>query len=422
MKPDVSPELTRRQFLSRTACQAAGVAAGVVGLAPAAEQGSDRVRIGLVGLRNRGKELATLCAANPRADIVALCDLDPSMFAPVQGVLDGAGRAPAAMEADYRRLLDRTDLDAVMIATPDHWHARMTTLACAAGKDVYVETPATWQLSEGIEILAAAQRSQRVVHCGIQERSCPAIRAAMDYLHGGELGAVRFARAWVVHKRKPLPLRHAGSAPQGIDYNAWLGAAPQRSFHPHHWHFNWRWFWNYGGGELAHWGSHWLDVARWGLGVEWPQRIAASGGTTQSGDTAETPDTMLVHYAYPEQTLVWEHRLFSGYGVEGRSAGVAFHAEKGVLVVDRGGWHVYDGPTAGMSGSAAAMQQAHLDQFLSAVLQRQSNPSGLWEAIVSAGLTHLGNAAYRVGHEITYDAVRGRCLNDPAATKLLAGR
>lgn len=415
-------ELSRRQFLGRSACQAAGVAAGMVALADSAESATSRLRIGIIGLRNRGRELAALFAANPRAEVRALCDVDPQTMAAAVQVVTAANGSPPTIDTDFRRLLDRTDVDAVAIATPDHWHAPMVAQACAAGKDVYVESPATWCLAEGLEVLVAAQKHQRIVQCGIQERSSEHIRQAVEFIRSGQLGTVRFARTWVIHRRKPLPAKPNSDAPEGVDYAAWLGPANHRPFNQNHFHFNWRWFWNYGGGELAHWGCHWLDVARWGLDVEWPDRVSASGGTTFAGDASETPDTLSAQYVFPQHTIVWEHRLWSGYGMEGRNAGVAFYGERGVMVVDRGGWRVYDGESAGASGSAAVMQQRHVDDFLVSAQTRRQPACDLWQGVVSAGLAHLGNIAYRVGHEITYDALRGKCRDDIDATKLVQGR
>ncbi|HET6425984.1 MAG TPA: Gfo/Idh/MocA family oxidoreductase [Planctomycetaceae bacterium] len=423
--PDVprqEREFSRRQFLGRSACQAATVAAGMATLAPAAQDGVQRVRLGIIGVRNRGRDLAGVFAANPRAEVRALCDVDPGVIGGAVSAVTAAGGPVPDVESDFRRLLDRTDLDAVVIATPDHWHASMTTQACAAGKDVYVEAPATWCLGEGLIPLAAAQRSHRIVQCGIQERSSDHVQSAVEYLRTGQLGNVRFARAWVVHRRKPIPPKSNATTPLGVDYASWLGPAVARPFNLNRYHFNWRWFWDYGGGELAHWGTHWLDIARWALDVEWPQRVSASGTIAGANDSAETPDTLTAQFVYPQATLVWEHRLSSGYGVEGRSTGVAFHGERGVLVLDRGGWRIYDGEPASSTGSASAMQQQHVDNFLTSVLTRQQPACDLWQGVVSAGLAHLGNIAYRVGREIQYDPVRGRCTNDEQATALVRGR
>ncbi len=419
---DRERECSRRQFLGRSACQAATVAAGMVALAPAGETATARVRIAIIGVRNRGRDLAGLFAANPRADVRVLCDVDPAVVGGAISTVTATGASVPHIEHDFRRVFDRPDIDAVVIATPDHWHASLTTQACTAEKDVYVEAPATWCLGEALPALAAAQRSQRIVQCGIQERSSDHIREAVDFLHAGKLGDVRFARAWVVHRRKPIPPKTSSPAPAGVDYQSWLGPAAERPFNLNRYHFNWRWFWDYGGGELAHWGTHWLDVARWGLDVEWPQRVSASGMIASVHDAAETPETLTAQFVYPQATLMWEHRLSSGFGVEGRSTGVAFHGERGVLVLDRGGWRIYDGEPAGATGSASLMQQQHVDNFLTCVLTRQQPACDLWQGVVSAGLAHLGNIAYRVGHEIQYDPVRGKCVNDAPATALAQGR
>lgn len=420
--PPTPREFSRRQFLGRSACQAATVAAGMVTLAPAAELSAQRVRVGIIGVRNRGRDLAGLFAANPRAEVRALCDVDPGVIGGAIASVTATGATVPDVEQDFRRLLDRADIDAVVITTPDHWHARMTALACDAGKDVYVEAPATWCLGEGLIPLAAAQRARRIVQCGIQERSSLHVQSAVEFIRAGHLGNVRFARAWVVHRRKPIPPKGRSEVPAGVDYAGWLGPAEARPFNLNRYHFNWRWFWDYGGGELAHWGTHWLDVARWALDVEWPQRVSASGTLASMQDAAETPDTLTAQYVFPQSTIVWEHRLSSGYGVDGRSTGVAFHGERGVLMLDRGGWRVYDGEPASSSGSASQMQQNHVDNFLTSVLTRQAPACDLWQGVVSAGLAHLGNIAYRVGREIQYDPVRGKCPHDDQATAFAQGR
>lgn len=416
-------EVSRRQFLGRSARQAAGVAAGVMtlGTAVPALAAADRLCVGVIGVRNRGKALAAELAALADVDIRVLCDVDSGVLASAQRHLQHlAGSAPRG-ESDYRRVLDDRELDAVVIATPDHWHAEMARRAVEAGKDVYLETPATATIAEGAELLAAATRSQRIVQCGVQERSGKPYLDAMTYLQTGRLGSVKLAKAWVVHRRKPIPRKQDAEAPDDLDYAAWLGPAAPRPFNPNRSHFNWRWFWDYGGGELTHWGAHLLDVARWGLNVGWPERVTALGGKYAFDDATETPDTLLVQYGYGERTIQWEHRLWSGHAPEGRSSAVAFYGTRGVLVIDRGGWKVYDGDAAGGSCSGSDLDREHLQNFVTSVRTRQTPNCPLSAAIVSTGLCHLGNIAYRVGRELRFDPRTGVCAGDVEASRLVEG-
>jgi predicted dehydrogenase len=416
--------VSRRQFLGRSAQSAASVAVGVVGLTAATaviasgRSANERLGLGLIGLRNQGKLLAVELAKLGDVEIRSLCDVDEAQFSPALHAVTQSGYNAPSFERDFRRLLDDRSIDAVVIATPDHWHASMTRLACQAGKDVYVESPSTHFVGEGAEMLATAQREQRVVQVGLQQRSGLHFQSAVEYLRSGRLGQVKLAKAWIIHRRKSIGHKLDCDVPAQVDYAQWLGPAPARAFNPNRFHFNWRWFWDYGGGELAHWGVHMLDVARWGLGVDLPTRISAVGGNYSFNDDQQTPDTLAVQFAYPEKTILWEHRLWSSHGMEGRSSGVSFHGERGTLVVDRGGWKVYD-HTENVTAEASELQSAHLRNFLDCVKSRQSPHADLMVGNAASALCHLGNAAYRLGREIRFDAIRQQCENDEAANQML---
>lgn len=418
-------EVNRRQFLGRSAQKAAGVAAGVVGLSAAASGAMGRsanaqVGVGVIGVRNQGKLLCSELVKLPDVEIRSLCDVDETQFAPVVRALSEAGRKSPVIESDFRRLLDDRSIDAVVIATPDHWHAAMTRLACQMGKDVYVESPSTHLVAEGPLMIDAAQRAERVVQVGLQQRSGVHFRSAIEFLRSGRLGSVNMAKAWIVHRRKSIGHKIDCETPAHVDYAQWLGSAPSREFNPNRFHFNWRWFWDYGGGELAHWGVHMLDVARWGLAVDFPTRVSAAGGRYAFDDDQETPDSLAVQYAFPEKVILWEHRLSSSHGIEGRSSGVAFHGELGTLVVDRGGWKVYD-HSENVTVDSSELQATHLRDFIDCIKNRRTPCADLQVGHVASTLCHLGNVAYRVGREITFDATQLDCGTDTAANRLLTG-
>lgn len=402
-------EVSRRQFLGRSAQQAAGVAVGVVGLAgvaagsaKSADSPNDRLGVGVIGVRNQGRLLATGLAKLSGVEVRSLCDVDESQFAPaIREVVEASQKTPTTVR-DFRQMLDDPAIDAVVIATPDHWHATMTSLACQAGKDVYMESPSTHSLGEGQMLLDVANRSQRIVQVGLQQRSGAHFQSAIQFVRSGKLGTVRMAKAWIVHRRKSIGRRDVVDVPSNVDYAAWLGAAPARAFQPNRFHFNWRWFWDYGGGELAHWGVHMLDVAQWGLQVSTPQRVCAVGGKYSFDDDQETPDALSVQYDFGQKSILWEQRLWSAHGIEGRSSGVAFHGDNGTLVVDRGGWKVYDHGEV-VAADASDLMSAHLQNFVESVRSRKAPAADLAIGVASASLCHLGNAAYRAGRELRAD-------------------
>jgi predicted dehydrogenase len=414
------PPINRREFLGASAANAAGLAAagvvGLTGVAAAKAAPGDRVAVGVVGIRSQGKTLSAALAKFPDVDVVAMCDIDEGLLPQAARDVEAVqGHAPRLM-ADFRRLLDDPSIDAIVIATPDHWHAPMTILACQAGKDVYVEKPVSHSLAEGPAMIAAANASRRIVQAGLQQRSGTHFRSAVEYVQSGKLGSVHLAKAWTVHQRKSIGFKKDVAVPAGVNYDLWLGPAPDRPFNPNRFHYNWHWFWDYGTGELGNWGVHLLDVARWGLGVEFPTHVSAAGGKHHFHDDQQTPDTLLVNYAYLGKTITWEHRLWSAHGLEGRSAAVAFCGERGTLIVDRGGWKVY-GQKESLAAGPSDLLEPHLRNFIDCVKSREVPACHLEIGHVSSALCHLGNIAYRRGQSIQVDPALGTVVNDAAANQ-----
>ena len=413
--------INRRQFLGSSAKNAAGVAAGVVGLtAAAAIAGSpnERIRVGVIGVRGHGKELLPRLAGLPNTSVAVVCDIDESVLPAALKAVEQVQGTPPRVERDFRRLLDDPEIDAVVIATPDHWHAVMTVMACQAGKHVYVESPASHALLEGELMIAASRRHDRIVQTGLQQRSGAHFQSAIDFIQSGKLGRVQFAKAWTAHLRKSIGHKADCITPHGVDYDLWLGPATARSFNPNRFHHNWHWFWDYGAGELGNWGVHMLDVARWGLQVDWPTQVAATGGKHYFDDDQQTPDTLAVNYAFAGKTITWEHRLWSHHGIEGRSAAVAFYGDLGTLIVDRGGWKVYGQGDSATSNSSDCLTP-HLQNFVDAIRTRTQPVANIELGHISSALCHLGNIAYRVGRTIQFNPAEHRFVKDPVADVLL---
>jgi predicted dehydrogenase len=400
--------LSRRQFLDSSARNAAGMAAagvGAIGLTDAAAglSRNDPVRLGIIGLRNRGLVLAETFDALPGARIESVCDVDPHQFAPALSKLKQA-HAPR-VETDFRRLLDRSEIDAVVVAAPDHWHFDMAEAVLAAEKDLYLEVPVTHTLEQSRELLRRhAEFPQRIVQSGLTQRSAAHFQAAIEFLRQEQLGQVHLAKAWATHRRRSIGRSRETTVPEGVDYAAWLGPVGEQPFRANRFHHHWRWSWDFGSGELGNWGVHLLDVACWGLDVGLPRRVGSMGGTFHFDDDQETPDTQQVLYDYAGKTITWEHRQWTPHANEGRSAGVAFYGEKGTLIVDRGGWKVY-GRKDGASREGRDATREHCANFLKCVATREQPAANLQTAFVSSALCHLGNAAHRERRELDVNAL-----------------
>jgi predicted dehydrogenase len=409
----------RRTFLG-----ASGALALLGGGARAASP-AERVRVAVIGLRNRGSDLAGEFAASKNAEVVAVCDVDDAMIAKPRADVEKAAGKPPRVEKDFRKVLDDRSIDAVAVATPDHWHALMTVMACQAGKDVYCEKPASHDVVEGRRMVEAARKYGRVVQLGTQRRSSDVIKEAVAHVRSGELGTVGMARAWIHQKRKPIGRGTPGPVPPGVDYELWQGPAPDRPFMANRFHYNWHWFWVWGTGELGNNGVHGVDVARWGLGVDTPMTVASSGGKYLfTDDDQETPDTQIVTWEFPGACLVSEHRMWSRHGEEGDGFGVAFYGDKGTLIVGSKGWRVVDPdgapPDRPAGGKGTLATAPHVENFLECVRSRKAPNAEIEIGHLSTRLCHLGNIAHRVGRKLTFDPAREAFKDAPEADKLLS--
>lgn len=419
--PHSSPGIGRRHFLMGGAGALGSLSVGLPRpFAKTTIEPSEKVRLGVVGVRGRGLDLAQAFARHPEAEVVAVCDIDDSALGkPATAVEKLSGKAPRTLK-DFRRLLDDPNIDALVVATPDHWHALATVLACQAGKDVYVEKPVSHNIVEGRRMVEAARKYKRVVQAGTQRRSSPSIKEAIEFVHSGKLGKVGMARAWITQIRPGIGHGTPGPVPDGVDYALWQGPAPERPFQANRFHYNWHWFWHWGTGELGNNGIHGIDLARWGLGVDAPIAVTSGGGKFAFDDDQEVPDTQIVTWEFPSACLVWEHRMWSKQGLGNDSFGVAFHGEKGSLLIDGKGWRVIDGdekPAA--SGKANDGQSLHIANFLGCVKSRETPNAEIEIGHLSTRLCHLGNIAYRLGVKLSFDPTAETCPKHPQAAALL---
>ncbi len=362
---------------------------------------------------------------NPEVECPIVCDPDDQQSAgAVTLVEEKRGYRPDAVR-DFRRVLERWDVDAVIVATPDHWHALPTVLACQAGKDVYVEKPLALTIAEGRAMIEAAKRHGRVCQMGAQRLSSPTYREATDFVRSGQLGKVGLARAWAyLDWIKPIGNPPDGPPPTALDYDLWLGPAPKRPYNPNRCHFNFRWFWDYAGGLMTDWGVHLIQILLCGMGDAPPKAVMSSGGKYVLDDNSETPDTQMTVYEFPTYTLVWEHKVGIGLGLYNRPWGMAFVGTEGTLVINDSGWEILREPSkdaleAKKHPGGRDPRPAHIRNFLDCVKSRQQPIENLEVGHHVSTVAHLGNIALRTGRRILWDPVREAVVGDPAANRLV---
>jgi len=411
----VSP---RRTFLKQAAAAASFATLGVLNILRAGESPGRKLVLGVMGCNGRGMAHISEFLAVPNLEIAYVCDVDSrAVERGVAAVAKKQSRKPQGVK-DFRRMLEDKDVDAISIATPNHWHAPATILACAAGKHVYVEKPGSHNPHEAQLIVAAARKHQRVVQMGNQRRSWPSVIEAMDALRQGELGNMFLARAWYTNKRGSIGRGKPAPVPEWLDYTLWQGPAPERPFKDNIIHYNWHWIWHWGGGELANNGVHALDLARWGLRVDAPSRVTCGGNRYHFEDDQETPDIYIATFDYGHCAIVWEGQSCDPRGFEGTGFGVNFHGEKGTMTFTDSGCRIYD-----LNDKLVREIKAHRDDtlhfanFADAIRDNKKLNSAIEDGQKSTMLCHLGNIAWRTGHTINYDAKAGTIVGDRDAAK-----
>ncbi|MGA2772812.1 MAG: Gfo/Idh/MocA family oxidoreductase [Bryobacteraceae bacterium] len=423
----------RRSFLKNSAGTALAASA-MLNLQRSAMGANERINLALIGGRNQGRGVA-LRTIRQGGHFKTFCDLDDAILAKTGAQIAEAQGAKPAFEKDFRRVLDDKDIDAVVIAVPDHWHARMMIMACQAGKDVYCEKPMSQTIHEGHEMRDAARKYNRIVQVGTQRRSGEHFKSAVEYVAAGKIGKVCEIKAWIYQLRPSIGRPPDSDPPAGIDYDMWLGPGPKRPFNPNRFHYNWRFFWDYGNSELGNQGIHVLDVAIWAIqqmrGTEncLPTRVSASGGIYWLDDAKEVPDTQIVTYYYDNLLLSFElrsfaadHLLHQGRAFSGGPGAAdfytAYYGTEGTLVLTNDDWKVYRS-----DGSVGPEQKAtggsHERNFLDSIKSRKLPNSDVEIGRLSTTLTHLGNISYKLGRDVHFDPKTETFGSDHAADQLL---
>jgi predicted dehydrogenase len=411
----MSTSLARRGFLQ--ASLATGVALGASTKAVASGDAVNDVTVGVMGM-SRGRSLAETFGNQPGVRVKYLCDVDSERLA--SGLEHISANTPQTPEptADFRRILDDPEVDVLICAAPNHWHAPATILGCQAGKHVYVEKPCSHNPWEGETMVKAARDHDRAVQMGNQRRSSAAFQAAIQRLHEGVIGRVYHSRSWYNASRPSLGTGQQVAAPDRLDYELWQGPAPRLPYMDNRVHYNWHWFWHYGNGELGNNGVHSIDICRWGLGVDYPTRVTSSGGRYRWQDDQETPDTHVVSYEFDNGSQIsWlclscnERTSATGF--------VAFYGENGAMEIDSSGAvKLYDASDKLIEETPGHMSDSdHVLNFLTAIREGKHLElnSEILEGHKSTLMCHLGNIAQRTGRTINCRPSDGSIIGDDDA-------
>ncbi len=415
---------SRRSFIRQTALATGGslltgrVAAESLSAFSKKMSAGDKINIGAIGINGMGFSDLTAALKVPGVNVIMLCDID-------KNVLDKRMADLAAVKVDtkkikttgdYRHVLDNKEVDAVIIGTPDHWHALIMTEACAAGKDVYCEKPIGNSIGECRAMIAAQQKYGRVVQAGQWQRSQQHFQDAIAFVHSGQLGNIRTVKVWCYQGwMKPGPVVPDTAPPAGVDYKMWLGPAPARAFNSSRFHFNFRWFWDYAGGLMTDWGVHLIDYALLGMKATSPKTVAAMGGEFAYPDLyEETPDTLTALYEFDHFNMVWDSAMGIDGGSYGRDHGIAFIGNNATLVVSRGGWEVIDEKASKNKIGRELIKpsnnglDAHWVNFIDVVRSRKMENlhCSVQDASVVATVAQLGNISLRSGKKLAWTGDR----------------
>ena len=421
----------RRDFIRTTTATGMGVMLGAQLRPLYAASRDEKLRVGVMGLNGRGIVHARSLARMKNVDLAYLCDVDSQVLEKARASVAAVQPGTTKTVGDFRRMLDDHSVDAVVIATPDHWHTPAAILAMKAGKHVYVEKPCGHDPHEGELIVRAQRQYKKVVQMGTQQRSHDRSREIIQAIHEGAIGTPYLARAWYANTRGGIGHGKPAPVPAVLDYELWQGPAPRTPYRDNVVHYNWHWFRRWGTGEVCNNGTHEIDVSRWALGVDFPTAVSSVGTRQHFADDWEFPDTQEVSYEFQGgKTIVWQGQSCNGAKTHGRSRGTLILGTKGSVVMDRDGYTVYDlkdavvkesiGPKGdGLNTSADdTATDVHLQNWLNGIRSGEKLNAPIDEGAKSVLLCHLGNISQQTGRKIRTNPTDGHIVGDAEAEKL----
>lgn len=429
----------RRDFIKAAAMSATAVSFG--GVLPGFSAKSygkimganERINVAGMGVNARGLAVAGNFARQENCDVTHICDVDTRAMEKCIAAVEKIQNKKPKATGDFRKALEDKDVDALIVTAPDHWHAPAAILACKAGKHVYLEKPCSHNPKEGELVVEAAKKYNRVIQMGNQRRSWPNVVAAIKEVHEGTIGRPYFAKTWYSNNRESIGTGKETPVPEWLNYDLWQGPAPRQPYKDNVIHYNWHWFWHWGTGEALNNGTHMVDLARWGLQVDFPVRVTSAGGRYRYQDDWETPDTQVITLDFDNRSsITWEGRSCNGHRVEGSSVGVIFYGEKGALQIDGGNsYQVFDlknqlvknvendikvDPRNAVNPSQQ-LDGFHIQNFFDGIRKGTAQAADILGGHKSTLLVQLGNIAQRSGQTLTIDPKNGHILNNRDAMK-----
>ena len=433
-------DTTRRDFLKKAATGAAAVSFG--GILPAFSASSyrniiganDKILVACMGVNSRGLAVGSNFASQENCEVLHVCDVDSRAADKCIQAIEKIQQKRPVSTPDFRKALDDKNLDVLIVTAPDHWHAPAALLACAAGKHVYLEKPCSHNPHEGELLVESAKKHNRILQMGNQRRSWPNVVAAIGELHAGIIGRPYFAKTWYTNNRASIGKGKEVEVPSWLNYDLWQGPAPRRPYRDNLIHYNWHWFWNWGTGEALNNGTHMVDLARWGLKVEYPIRVNSAGGRYRYNDDWETPDTQVINLEFDNQSAItWEGRSCNGRSIEGTPVGIMFYGETGSMLIEGGdAYKIFDlknvlvkevktdkvADARNVADPNKTLDAYHIQNFFNAIRKGDKVNSDIKGGHQSTLLVQLGNIAQRVGRTLNIDPKSGHIMNDPDAMKL----
>jgi predicted dehydrogenase len=422
--------VTRREFIDTLAVGAAGLAVSSSAKSYGQILGSnDRLNFAVIGLNGRAyAHLSSLKANQNAVHISHVCDVDSNILAKfAQNTQKEMGYAPAT-DKDFRKILALKDVDAITIATPDHWHTPMAIAGLQAGKHVYVEKPCSHNPGEGALLIHAQQKYGKLVQMGTQQRSSPHSIEIVDKIHNGLIGRAYFAKCWYNNTRKSIGIGKEVPVPPQLDWDLWQGPAPRRPYKDNVQPYNWHWLRIYGTGETLNNGTHEVDVCRWALGVDYPNRVAASGGRYAFKDDWQFYDTLITSFEYDDKMISWEGTCCNGMRYFNRGRGSLIEGTEGTVLIDRDGYEIYDlngkktgefkvgtqTSTTDLTGRDS-MTDLHFANFIAGIRKGEKLNAPIPVGNVAVTMLQLSNFAWELNRELRLDPKDGKVLNDPQA-------
>ena len=393
---------------------------------------NDRITVGIMGTNGRGAGMAANFARQKNTEVIYICDVEQNALAKgINAVKKAVGTEPKGVK-DFRQVITNKDLDAMYLAPPDHWHAPATIICCSAGKHVYVEKPLCHNPQEGELAVAAARHYKRVVQMGSQRRSWPILTQGINELHNGVIGKVYMAKTWYTNNRPSIGIGKQVPVPSNLDFDLWQGPAPRMPYKDNLVHYNWHWFWHWGTGEALNNGTHEIDVARWGLNVDYPTKVNSVGGRYRFKDDWQTPDTQIITFECKDASVIWEGRSCNGTLVEGEDRGVIFYGENGSMATGGNSYVIRDLKNKVVkevksdvvidgrdtSSPSASLDGVHIQNFLDCIRKGGTPNADVEIGRKSTLWVQLGNISQRVGTTLNIDQKSGHILDNKAAQAL----